>query len=334
MVRRMLAHRESAAPVARLAVAPAGKSRGPASFVGSASQLSKLVTWLASRRPFTITLACGYVALVALTHDLMQQPAYWAQGRLSHRSWNNLVAGVCLPVLVGICLWVAVRLRRHVRPAVAGVYLAITILLAIVSFKTLLVMNIEVVHFPQYAILAIILFPVTFRFMDTIILTTLGGLLDEAFQYFCLYADRGIHFDFNDVILNTIGAGFGLVLLYTAIDEKILRRAGSGFSFRALIRSPVLLGSLTAVGAGLMLAQLGVIRMLSGGPETAWAIVLRRGGPSTMYWTPTTWGKTYHEVHPLEWLLVSALLFALYTGLDLVGRSAERQASDRSPTRD
>ena len=41
-------------------------------------------------------------------------------------------------------------------------------------------------------------------------------------------------------------------------------------------------------------------------------------------WTPTDWGKTYHEVGPIEWLMAVTVLAALYASLDLYERSSTR----------
>ena len=62
--------------------------------------------------------------------------------------------------------------------------------------------------------------------------------------------------------------------------------------------------------------------------EFLWTIVLRRGGPSTMFWTPTTWGKTFHEVQPFEWVVVATGLSVFYAALDFVRASTHRQFVD------
>jgi len=276
--------------------------------------------------------ACIYLMVAMVSHDWMQQPAFWAQGRLSHRSWNHLVTFVGAPILVAFCLWMAVRIRKHPQRLLAAAYLGVSVLLAIVSFRTLLVMNIEIVHFPQYAILALLLYPITRHYGDTAILATLGGILDEAYQYFFLYGDRGIHFDFNDVILNSIGAGFGLAIVFVVARPAPRVIAGSG-SARSTVRiSPVVLGAAALLALCLILAWLDWIRLLPVADSPRWAIVLRRGGPSTMFWTQTTWGKTYHEVQPFEWLVVALVLHWPHIVMDRFGGPARSGASLARPS--
>lgn len=280
---------------------------------------------------FASVPACIYLVVVSVSHDWMQQPAFWVQGRLSHRSWNNLVTSIGAPILIALCLWMVVRIRKHPQRFLAAAYLGVFVLLAIFSFQTLLVMNIEIVHFPQYAIFALLLYPITRRYGDTAILATLGGILDEAYQYFFLYGDRGIHFDFNDVILNSIGVGFGLAIVFVVARPAPSIVAGSESALSIVRISPVVLGAAALLALCLILAWLDWIRLLPSDDSSRWAIVLRRGGPSTMFWTETTWGKTYHEVQPFEWLVVALSLHWPHIVLDRFGGPVRSGASPLRP---
>lgn len=320
--------------------------------------MNRIVDALSTRRKAAGVLACLYFVVLTLAHDLMQQPAYWAQGTLSHRTWNTLVTVVGGSMGLVLCIWIATGIRRHQRRTLAAFYFLVTVALAVAAFRTLLVMNIEIVHFPQYAILAVLLFSITRRYSDTIALATIGGVLDEAYQYFVLYADRWIHFDFNDAILNAIGAGLGLVLVFvfvqresgdrcyarlrlerlhskgggTPLSNPLAKGATRGVARHVLRESalgkllftPVFVAFAAFITVSTVAYRIGWIRLLQDDDAPSWAIVLRRGGPSTMYWTPTDWGKTYHEVGPGEWLSAALLLVALYAALDLIDSSRRR----------
>ena len=286
--------------------------------------MTSFIHWLSTRRTWVAVFAIIYCVTMTLSHDVMQQPAYWAQGQLSHRRWNNLVAAVGVALLIVFCVWLGRVIRQHERRRLAVFYLATTIVVAVLSFHTLLVMNIEVVHFPHYAILAVLLYCITRGHADTIILATLAGLIDEGYQYFYLYADRGIHFDFNDVILDTIGAGFGHVLIIIFANGTPRNCRPEATTLGRLGRSPVCITAVGLLTAGILAFSVGWIRILRDADAPLWAVILRRGGPSTRYWTPTTWGTTYHEVGPLEWLLVSIALCALYAALDAYDSRPER----------
>ncbi len=278
----------------------------------------RLMRRLSRRRVAIVLWTALYLVFVVTMHDVMQRPAYWVQGKLTHRSWNNLVTAVTMPILVAFCLWMFANLRRHARPWIATAYMALTVTLASIAFHMLLCMNIEVIHFPQYAILAVMLFALTGSFGQTILWATMAGLLDEGYQYFYLHAHWGTYLDFNDVILNTLGAGFGLVMLYgCGVHAGSIRTRNPHSRVRTLTSSAGVATGILVVTCAAMCAfgLLRVVRPLDAHP---WTIVLRRSGSSTRFWTPTEWGKTYHEVQPAEWIALTIVLIVFYMLLDYV----------------
>lgn len=279
--------------------------------------MNRIINFLGSIPGTTILISIGYLIFVTVSHDQMQRPAYWIQDKLSHRTWNMLVAITSLLILLIIGLWTIRHLKNHSRRIIALGYGMITIILAFISFKTLLVMNIEVVHFPQYAILSIFVFAIVGRYGETMMWVTFGGMIDEAFQYYYFYGDRGIHYDFNDVVLNQLGAGIGLVLIYICIGSStMLKMKQTTYTLKAFFGSLATRVSIVFCGLCIVLISIGKLRLLNNLDSDGWAIVLRRGGPSTMFWTPTEWGKTYHEIQPLEWIPLVLLILIFYVVLD------------------
>jgi VanZ family protein len=85
----------------------------------------------------------------------------------------------------------------------------------------LVVFNVENIHFPQYAVLTLTIFALFKHFGATVFWVTLSGVFDEGYQYFVLYRNNNIvYLDFNDIVLNLIGAGIGVALIYTLSDLK------------------------------------------------------------------------------------------------------------------
>lgn len=291
--------------------------------------MNRLVHWLSSRRRMTAALAVGYLVFVTLSHEHMQEAAFWVQGHFSHREWNNLVAGVSLCLLLASGLWTALRIQTHPRRLTATLYLSGTILLAFIAFKTLLQMNIEVVHFPQYAILAILVFAIVRRYVETMVWVTLAGMVDEGYQYFYTHAHWGTYYDFTDVVLNQIGAAFGIVLLYIWVGPRLSVAERTPYSWWAMLHSSAsrTTGVLGAIGVALY--SCGLLRVLRDDGAPTAAIVLRRVGPSVMFWTPTTWGKTYHVIQLHEWIPLAALILSLYVLLDLRSPRAADELSAR-----
>ena len=95
-----------------------------------------------------------------------------------------------------------------------------------------------------------------------------------------------------------------------------------------MFRSAAFVVTSLVVLMSLALTWFGVLRLLPPEDKTLWTIVLRRGGPSTMFWTPTTWGKTFHEVQPFEWVVVAIGLFAFYAALDFIRMGTDRPSVD------
>ena len=275
----------------------------------------RALQWLCQHRLELGFITAGYLIFIITAHDLMQQPAYWVQGKLgSHRSWNNLVAAVAIPSLIAFCIWVIRGLRGHARLGIATIYIAITVLLCAVFFFTLLCMNIEAIHFPQYAILAVLIFALTSSFAQTIVWATLAALLDEGYQYLVLYPDRRIYMDFNDVILNTLGAGFGLVTLYAfGVTSETTVCGGQP---RRFWRSKAAIATALVIVTAISLYAVGRLHVLAPKGSQGWGLVLRRAEPPATFWSHISWGKTFHEVLPWEWLIVTVALLGFYGLLD------------------
>jgi len=272
-----------------------------------------LIHWLSNHRPICGFFALGYLAYVTFSHDMMQRPAHWAQAQLGFRTWNKIIFAIGAPLLVTFTAWLLIRLRRHPARNVALVYLAFSLAFTITAFFTLLQVNIEMVHLPQYAIFAALLFPLTLRYADTMILATAGGIIDEGYQYFVLHAHWGVYFDFNDVILNTIGAGCGVVALFVLhpdVHEKKLPAESM------IPRWLIPMSALLILGCGLGLAAAGIIRATAQTDPMQWTIALRRGDLPSTFWLKTSQGVAYHEVQVLPGLIATILLISLFGALD------------------
>ena len=62
-------------------------------------------------------------------------------------------------------------------------YLALTLALIVLCINLLMVVNVEMIHFVQYAIFAFLIFPLTQNYQLTLFYATIFGAIDEAYQY-------------------------------------------------------------------------------------------------------------------------------------------------------
>ena len=88
-------------------------------------------------------------------------------------------------------------------------YGARTLGLFLMAYFVLMPYKSEFMHFPQYALIALLLVTLVRNFFSTLCLGALLGFMDEGYQFIGLHK---LYFDFNDVILNIIGTACGLMI--------------------------------------------------------------------------------------------------------------------------
>ena len=169
---------------------------------------------------------------------------------------------------------------------------------AIVQY--LFVVNIEFVHFPQYALFAILLFPLIGNYTSTLIWTTLAGMIDEAYQYFYLAPLDTAHYDFNDVLTNLIGAVFGLLLLrsFQVAERTSFKTWKSSFWYGVLAIFILVLGA-------------HFLDILSIYPSESHNYHIVREMPSS-FWSKLHPNVTYHVVRPVEGIVLTISLWFAY----------------------
>ncbi|PHN04426.1 hypothetical protein CRP01_20670 [Flavilitoribacter nigricans DSM 23189 = NBRC 102662] len=260
-----------------------------------------------------LTIGLSYYLLAVLPHEWMGKWIYatFFPGdidtyNLRFLSMAVLAAFFCLiPLLFNLLRY------KEGRNITIG-YLLLTLTLMMLAYFSIFVLATELVHFPQYAILAILLFPLSWRYGDTLFWATLLGALDEAYQYFYLAPDRTDYYDFNDVVINFLGAALGLVFL------RSFAGCWPSPSRRSWQQSPVLwtgaaliLLIVTAIGSGWL-------SVYPGESSTETGFLLVRKMPEA-FWSQFHHIR-YHVVLPEEGLLLLGILFLGYSGLGGIRR--------------
>jgi hypothetical protein len=182
-------------------------SERPAPPPGAAPRLSR--PWLAA----AVAAAVGNMALHLPVTDVFDALA----ARLGFFAYNRLLTRVSIALAVATLVAVLVR-RSRLRPALWSATLVL-IALAIAAQNLLLVASIENIHYPQYALLAILLGRSGLSLEASWMTSTLAGIVDESYQFLFLHRGTFSYLDWNDITLNAIGAGFGIVfLLWNRVD--------------------------------------------------------------------------------------------------------------------
>ncbi|MDX1408382.1 MAG: VanZ family protein, partial [Saprospiraceae bacterium] len=151
------------------------------------------------------------------------------------------------------------------------------------------------------AVLAILLYPRLRNMSETLIVAICLGVVDEAYQYLWLIpADPG-YYDFNDVILNCLGAGLGLLLL------RLCDRGDRPERRLSVWKSPVWRALFGVMAA---LAVLNLAGQWSVFPRQHSRIVLMPQYPAE-FWS-TFYEKSFHIVHPVEGLVAVVVLLGMF----------------------
>jgi len=195
------------------------------------------------------TQALAIAAAVTIGNLFLHKPisdlcdaAFAALGR----SWYERIS---VAAIGGISLLAALPgARRRLRDLVRGRPLAAllgTAALTLAAQRWLLVSNVELIHFPQFAFVAALLSAAGFDPLAAWLGATTAGVLDETYQHLVIYKGvAGTYFDFNDIFLNAVGATWGVLLCAGAPSGRPRPPAAAG-------RSAIVIG---LIGAALIAA--------------------------------------------------------------------------------
>jgi hypothetical protein len=176
--------------------------------------MNKIFNWLSAHKGVSYPLATFYYLLIVLPHE---QVGAFVVGLFKNKTrayyqHTVLLGGV---ILLALLLFVLIRsIKNHPFRGRLIVGLIATLAFMIAAFNLLIIHNIEIVHFLQYFSLCFFIYPLVKNLDRTFFWSTLAGVFDEANQYLILAPQETNYFDFNDIILNEIGAGMGVVLLF------------------------------------------------------------------------------------------------------------------------
>jgi hypothetical protein len=179
-----------------------------------------------------------------------------------------------------------VRLRSEPRALPALLILAAA---GVAAQESLLVTNVELIHFPQFALLAALLLVAGIGAEAAWFVATLAGIADEVYQYRVLYHGLPeIYLDYNDMVLNSIGAAWA-VGLYAAAGGQLSGTWDSWMRWRKPAAS----------------ALIGLL------PVATWIDPPR----AEHFWKRARTGRAYHVLSLPEGILLTLLLWLLVVWL-------------------
>ena len=219
--------------------------------------------------------------------------------RYGFTEYDLATRAVFLAAGLAIAWW----LWRAPAPSRAAVRRAALCLAAVIAVaQALLAVNgIEAIHYPQYALLSWVLVRARLPWESAWVLATGLGAVDELWQWGMLQRAVPGYLDWNDVVLNGVGAALGVLM-----TARLAGAAGRG---------PLVRGRVVAVSIGV--AALGA---LAAGP-----LVTRP------FYRPTPGGRWFHLLSPFEAVVVLAVCWGVVRTLRAVRPDPARYVPAAGP---
>lgn len=280
--------------------------------------MQRVIRWLECHRAATLLISLAYYAAGLFLHDRANVLCNDFRTQMGTGPYQGALTGLFLAMLAGCCLAVCRSLWRGAERTAKLGYAVLTLILMVAGYQNLFILNTEAVHYVQYTGLAILLYPLLGELGLTCLWTSLLGAADEAHQYWVVYADRSTWYDFNDVVLNILGAAAGCLLIWIVREPERARAAWDVAAFRRCAARPAWCVGFIFAAVPVAACAAGVFVRFPADELYPWQVVLARGFPDPQrFWDVTAWGKTLHNLSPAEGIALSALLLAVYLPMDL-----------------
>ena len=256
-------------------------------------------------------LICLYYVLTVISHVKV---GGWINGcfdSLSRAAYNNVITVLVICLVAFMSYGIYRRAQRQGLPRIVWWTLAYTALALLMSFCLFFVIHIEAIHFLQYGILAFLMKRLWPSYLSVAILTTLAGAYDELFQYLVLDT-RAMYYDFNDVFLDAVGAGMGLIIYWFVGRGQSKSRPRPIWWKRPewLAIGVTALGLLVAALLGEFTVNLRI--------EDPAIFTLFKEAPEGFWHYPTGPYARFHILEPITGLLLIGLTVFIYGLLDKV----------------
>jgi hypothetical protein len=157
-----------------------------------------------------LAAAAAFAASVFL-HLPATDAAEWLLPRMGLVAYDRLWTGIAIALGAAALLYVGWRERWMASMPVRAAF-GFVVIVAL-SHALLITAPIEYVHYPQYALIALLLAQAGLPLEIAWLIATASGAVDELHQRLTMTRGTPDYFDWNDVVLNAAGAALGLLLL-------------------------------------------------------------------------------------------------------------------------
>jgi len=175
-----------------------------------------MYNYLLQNRIVAFIVLIAYYVLVTIPHEVLGRFINTKFEVFSKDTYNMIVLVGVILVLLATLLVAYRRLSAEHIPQSRQrwlIFFGLNVVLVFLANYYLMIINIEVIHFLQYCMFAIICYTLTQNYYSVLTWSLIAGAFDELYQYLVLNPTGTDYFDFNDVVINTIGAVFGILFL-------------------------------------------------------------------------------------------------------------------------
>lgn len=271
--------------------------------------ISSYLNWFKQHRFINLLLVTGYVLFLVFAHEWFVNLSVQIMRSLSLPVYNNLVAGVAAIVAMGVVVLVARTVVRKVSFQRSGLlFLMLTMVGLMVHFFVFTEMNVEFIHAVEYGILAALIYPLVGRFAAAVVYSFPIMLFDEWYQYQVLF-DWVEYFDFNDILLDLLGAG-----LFLAVIKTFSKEAEQSTPLTERPELYVLM--LMAITAMMMLLSSKVVPYPEDAASNTWLVLNAIEEPYGFWRVHPLIGSTYHVLEPITGLVTVFSVGLFYLAMD------------------
>ena len=269
--------------------------------------MNKFLTILRNQKSITLFLIIGYFSILLFFHQSAGELFAELVDSITRKKSDNILFVFFLFIFfVYLIKLFSNKVRINKRQLI---FLLPTFIISFYTFFCLFVNNIELIHFAQYALLTLLIFPLSNRVGSAIFLSSFFGIMDEAFQYYNTYNELRPtlgYFDFNDVIANILGSAFMGIMLIPFNSSKVHYR--EFFCLKELRFLFIII---------VFLIIFLFIDFISFFNSDAIIILNQQISKEESFFTIVPPGVVYHIIKPLEGIIFVILLLLFYFMIDL-----------------
>ncbi len=232
---------------------------------------------------------------------------------LSRPAYNNIISIIVITMVLVGSFGIYRAQKSKPLPRLVILLICYTALAIILSFGFFFVIHIEAIHFLQYGILAFLIKRLMTSYFAVALITMLAGAYDELFQYLVLDT-RATYFDFNDIFLDAVGGGIGL-LVYWFINPK--QAEPVVYNKKIWWKRPEWLAVGVSAVLVLIAALIGEFRINPVLEDPA-LFILFKERPEGFWYYPTGPYARYHILRPIPGLMLIGVTVYIYGLLDRV----------------